>query len=281
MQPREGRFKGQNNLSIYWQAWLPSGKPRALVVIAHGVAEHSGRYARVAKVLVDQGYAVYAIDHRGHGKSEGERAYIEKFDFTVSDLDQLVLLATEQQPGAGKPFLIGHSLGGAISLSYALKFQGRLRGLILSGAAVQLNPIPFKIVFLARLFSLFSPKKPFLPIDGGTVSRDPDEVRKYNEDPLNSRTPIPARTLVELLDRIAWLPATYSALSLPLLVMHGTADALALVAGGKRIHDEAGAKDKTLKLYEGYYHEIFNEPPADRDRVYADLLAWIAARVHT
>ena len=279
MQEREGRFKGQKNLSIYWRAWLPQGKARALIVIAHGVAEHSGRYARLAKRLVEQHYAVYAIDHRGHGKSDGERAYIEKFDFTVSDLDQLVTLAVEQQPGAGKPFLIGHSLGGAISLSYAMKFQDRLRGLILSGPAVQLNPIPFKVVFLARLFSLFSPKKPFLPIDGSTVSRDPDEVRKYNEDPLNSRTPIPARTLVELLDRLAWLYAGYSLLTLPLLVMHGTADSLALVAGGKRVHAEAGSKDKTLKLYEGYYHEIFNEPPADRERVFADLLGWIASHI--
>lgn len=277
MQQREGHFKGAKGVSLYWQAWLPSGKAKTTVVIAHGVAEHSGRYARLAQVLVEQGCAVYAIDHRGHGKSEGVRALIEKFDYTVGDLDQLVTLAAEQQPQARKPFLIGHSLGGAISLSYAMKFQDKLRGLLLSGPAVQLNPIPFKIVFMARLFSFFSPSKPFLPIDGSAVSRDPDEVRKYNEDPLNSRTPIPARTVTELLDRLAWLHAGYPTLSLPLLLMHGTADSLALPAGSQRIHDLAGSKDKTLHLYEGYYHEIFNEPPADRERVFADVKRWIAA----
>ena len=277
MQEREGRFKGAKNLSIYWQAWFPAGRPRALVVIAHGVAEHSGRYARLGKLLVDQGYAVYAIDHRGHGKSEGGRALVEKFDHLISDLDQLVALACEQQPGF-KPFLIGHSLGGVISISYAMKFQDKLKGLILSGPAVQLAPLPFKVVMLAKLFSLFSPGKPFYPIDGSTISRDAEEVRRYNEDPLNTRSAIPARTVAELLDRLAWLPAGYPALTLPLLVMHGTADTLAFPAGGKRVHDEAGSKDKTLKMYEGYYHEIFNEPPADRERVFADLLGWIAAR---
>lgn len=276
MQEREGRFTGQKNLSIYWQAWLPAGEARKTVVIAHGVAEHSGRYARLAQTLAEEGCAVYAIDHRGHGKSQGTRALIEKFDHTVSDLDQLVELAAQQQPAAGKPFLLGHSLGGAISLSYAMKFQDKLRGLLLSGPAVQLNPIPLKIVLLARLFSALSPAKPFLPIDGSTVSRDPEEVRRYNEDPLNSRTPIPARTVVELLDRIGWLSAGYSGLALPLLVMHGTADSLALAAGSERIHRLAGSKDKTLKLYEGYFHEIFNEPPADRERVFADVKAWIA-----
>lgn len=277
MQEREGRFKGQKNLSIYWQAWLPSAKPKALIVIAHGVAEHGGRYARLAQLLVDQGCAVYAIDHRGHGKSEGPRALVDKFDHLVSDLDALVSLACAQQPGL-KPFLIGHSLGGAISISYALKFQDKLKGLILSGPAVQLAPLPFKVVAMAKLFSVFSPSKPFFPIDGSTVSRDPDEVRRYNEDPLNSRGAIPARTVAELLDRIAWLPAGYAALSLPLLVMHGTADSLAMPAGGQRVHDEAGSQDKTLKLYEGFFHEIFNEPPADRERVFADLKQWLAAR---
>lgn len=277
MQEREGRFKGEKNLSIYWQAWLPAGKAKALMVIAHGVAEHSGRYARLGRVLVDQGYAVYAIDHRGHGKSEGPRAMVDKFDHLISDLDQLVTLACEQQPGL-KPFLIGHSLGGVISLSYALKFQDKLKGLILSGPAVQLAPLPFKIVMMARLFSMFSPAKPFFPIDGSTVSRDPDEVRRYNEDPLNTRSAIPARTIAELLDRLAWLPAGYPALSLPLLVMHGTADTLAFPAGGQRVYDEAGSKDKTLKLYEGYFHEIFNEPPADRQRVFADLIEWLKKR---
>lgn len=277
MQEREGRLIGEKNLSIYWQAWLPE-QARALVVIAHGAAEHGGRYARLAQALVEQGCAVFAIDHRGHGKSQGTRALIEKFDYPVEDLNRLVVLACEQYPGL-KPFLIGHSLGGAISLSYALKYGERLKGLILSGPAVQLPPIPFKVVMLARLFSFVSPAKPFLPIDGSTVSRDPEEVRRYNEDPLNTRTPVPARTVVELLDRLSWLPRAYSALTLPLLVMHGTADTLTLPAGSQRIQDQAGSRDKTLKLYEGYYHEIFNEPPAERERVTNDLTAWINARV--
>lgn len=277
MQEREGRYIGEKGVSIYWQAWLPGSTPTRTVVIAHGVAEHSGRYARLAQVLVEQNCAVYALDHRGHGKSGGTRAFIEKFEYSVADLDQLVTLAAEQQAPAGKPILIGHSLGGAISLSYAMKHQDKLRGLVLSGPAVQLNPIPMKVRVLARLFSMVSPAKPFLPIDGSAVSRDPEEVRKYNQDPLNSRTPIPVRTVTELLDRLSWLSAGYSVLTLPLLIMHGTADSLALPAGSQRIHELAGSKDKTLKLYEGYFHEIFNEPPAERTRVFEDLKRWVAA----
>jgi lysophospholipase len=275
MQEREGRIQGFKNLSLFWRAWLPP-RVEAVVVIAHGVAEHSGRYARVARVLVDEGCAVYALDHRGHGKSQGTRTYIEKFDDVVRDLDRMITMVQEQHPGL-KPILLGHSLGGAISLSYVLKHQDKLKGLILSGPAVQLAPIPLKIQWLARFYSQFKPKKPFFPIDGSTVSRDPEEVRAYNEDPLNHRGAIPARTLVELLDRIAWLPAGYPVMKLPLLVMHGTADVLALPAGGQRVYDEAGSTDKTLKLYQGYFHEVFNEPAPDRERVFADLAAWIRA----
>lgn len=277
IQQRDGHYAGARQRRLHWQLWRPP-QATAVVVIAHGLAEHGGRYARLAQHLAQQGCAVYALDHRGHGQSQGRRALIEKFDHCVHDLDPLVTLAADENPGL-KPLLLGHSFGGVIAVSYALQHQERLQGLMLSAPALQVERAAWPLLLVARLLSALAPAMPVHAIDASAVSRDPDEVRAYESDPLNYRGMLPARTLVELLDRLAWLPAAYPTLQLPLLVMHGTADRLALFAGGERLYREAGSRDKTLLRYEGYYHELFNEPAADRERVIADLSDWI--RRHT
>lgn len=278
MQHREGSFQGKKNLKIYRQTWLPEKAAKASVVLVHGLGEHSGRYAHVAQQLVDAGCAVYALDHRGHGKSAGDRAVVDRFAHAVEDIDQVVELARREQ--RGKPlFMLGHSMGGALSLSYALRAGDKLSGLILSGPAVALDGAPPAIKPLAKLLSVFAPKLGMFQIDPANVSRDPAVVADYAADPLNHHGKVPARTLAEIVKFVEILPAMLHAVSLPLLVMHGKDDKLAGVAGSEMVVKGVGSKDKTLKIYDELYHEIFNELPADRARVFKDLRDWIGARV--
>ena len=155
-----------------------------MVVIAHGAGEHSGRYTHVAQRLVDEGYAVYAIEHRGHGRSQGPRALIDRIDNAVADLDRLVPLASDAHPGA-PVFLLGHSMGGTIALSYALAHQERLAGLVLSGPLAALEAVPAADADRppGRCRSL-APRTPLIAIDSSLVSRDPAVVSDYRSDPL-------------------------------------------------------------------------------------------------
>jgi len=277
MKSKEGRFKGKKDVEIFWQSWLPT-RPKAVVVIVHGLGEHSGRYAHVAEALVIADCAVYAMDHRGHGKSGGARTLIDRFAHTVEDIDHVVEIARREQPR--KPlFLLGHSMGGALSLSYTLKNPGKLFALILSGPAVALDGAPPLMKPIAKFMSTVAPKAGLFAVDPGLVSRDPAVVADYAADPLNAHGKVPARTLGEIVKFVEILPAALPLIQLPLLAMHGSDDKLAGVAGSKMVVDRATSKDKTLKVYDGLYHEIFNELPADRAIVLKDLTDWIGARV--
>ncbi|MES2681958.1 MAG: lysophospholipase [Pseudomonadota bacterium] len=277
MKTDKGSFSGQGGLRIHWQSWLPE-KVQAVVLIAHGVGEHGGRYGHVAEALVGTGCAVYAIDHRGHGQSEGPRCLIDRFAHAVSDMNTMVDRIVEKH--ARKPvFLLGHSMGGALALSYTMKHGERLAGLALSGPAVALDGAPWLLRQISKLLSLFAPKAGMLPVDPTLVSRDAEMVAGYASDPLNFHGKLPARTIGEIIAFAEWVPAAVSTITLPLLVQHGGGDKLAGVSGSRMIAARAGSKDKTLKVYEGHAHEIFNEPLADRTRVIADLCAWIKARI--
>ncbi len=277
MKGWQGRFKGRGNVEIYWQSWLPT-KPRATVVVVHGLGEHSGRYEHVAEALVAAGCAVYALDHRGHGHSGGHRALIDRFSHAVEDIDQLLELARREQPR--RPlFLLGHSMGGALSLSYALRNPGKLYGLILSGPAVALDGAPPLMGPISRILSAVLPRLGMFSVDPSLVSRDPAAVERYSRDPFNLRGKVPARTLGEIVRFVQSLPAALPALQLPLLVLHGRDDKLAGVSGSEMVMAKVSAKDKTLNVYEGLYHEIFNELPEDRERVIRDLVDWIVERV--
>jgi lysophospholipase len=276
MKQAQGYFEGKKALKIFRQSWLPS-KPRATVVLVHGLGEHSGRYQHVAEALVDAGFAVYALDHRGHGKSEGPRALIDRFSNAVADIDQLVDFAKREQ--RGKPiFLLGHSMGGALSLSFALKHGAKLNGLILSGPAVALDGAPPFMKPISKLLSMFAPKLGMFGIDPSLVSRDQAMVDAYANDPLNAHGKVPARTLGEIVKFVEWLPGGLPMIKLPLLVMHGSADKLAGVSGSEMVVNRVSSKDKALKVYDGFYHEIFNEPIKDRAKVLKDMTGWISAR---
>jgi lysophospholipase len=276
MNHREGELEGVGGIRLYRQSWVPDGPPRAVVVIAHGVGEHSGRYAHVAARLVDEGYAVYTLDCRGHGRSEGPRAVIDHIDHAVEDLDELAVLAASEQPGVPL-FLLGHSMGGTISVRYALAHQDRLTGLILSAPLAALEAASPVTRMIARILSAVAPHLPLFAVDPTLVSRDPAVVKAYEADPLVHHDRLPARTVAELAGAVQSFPDAVGEITVPTLIMYGSGDHLVPPAGSMMLNDRIGAPDMTLKTYDGLYHEILNEP--ERDAVMDDMCSWLQGRV--
>jgi acylglycerol lipase len=278
MRHTEDRFAGQAGVEIYWQSWVPDdeGAVKAVIVISHGGGEHSARYAWVAEQMVLAGYAVYAADHRGHGRSAGTRMMFERWDYVVSDLHALVERARAGHPRAPL-FLLGHSLGGAIAISYALRHGGELSGLALSGAVASLGVASPVTRIAAKVLSRVAPRLGVYQVDAATLSKDPEVVRAYEQDPLVFHGKFPARTAAEIAAAVERFPGEVGALRLPLLVMHGLGDEISPPDGSRMVDERAGSTDKTLKLYDGLLHEILNEP--EREQVLGDLLAWLEARV--
>jgi len=277
MKHNEGRFKGLKNLELYYQAWLPDGEPAAVLLVVHGLAEHSGRYGNVVDYFVPRGYAVYALDHRGHGRSEGARVYVERFTDYLDDLKTFFDMVRGWQPGR-KIFMVGHSMGGTIGLAYATRYQDELDGLILSAAGVRpgesVSPL---LITVGKLCSTLLPKMGMIVLDASAISRNPAVVAAYDNDPLVYRGKVTARLGAELISTMQAFPEQVSGLRLPILIMHGTADRLVDPQGSPWLYEAVGSTDKTLKLYEGCYHEIFNEP--EHEQVLADVEAWLQAHL--
>lgn len=274
MKRREFTINGIGGLDLYAQGWLPADHVRALITVAHGLGEHSGRYARFAEDLVAHGYAVYAIDHRGHGRSPGPRANIERFAHLVSDFCAFTGRASRQHPDT-PVVMFGHSMGGAVAFASALRLQGSLRGLVLSAPALGTHePVASGRRLLARVLSAVAPDTGLLRLSPTAVSRDPAVVRAYESDPLVHHGSIPARTLVELLAAMQGFLAQAPRLRLPTLVLHGTADQLVPVAGTRPIYQALDARTRTVRYYEGLYHEVFNEP--EREQVLTETVQWLA-----
>jgi acylglycerol lipase len=274
-----GSFGGVLGRRIFWRSWTPDdAAARAVIVLVHGLGEHSGRYDHVVARLVAEGYAVNAVDHRGHGRSDGPRAFIEDMDDVVADVDTLVDRAVAAQPGV-PVFMLGHSMGGLIALRYALAHQERLAGLILSAPLAQLDSVPKPLELVARTLSVIAPRAPVIAIDSGLVSRDPAVVADYRADPLVHHGKVPARTAVQLATTVERLPETVGAITIPTLILYGTADGLCPPAGSVMLGERIGASDKTVTAYEGLFHEILNEP--ERETVLDDITGWLGARVGT
>ncbi len=271
---RRGTFSGVRGIPIAHREWLPDGDARGSVVIAHGINEHGGRYAHVAERLVRDGWLAAAIDHRGHGLSGGRRAAVERFDDWVTDLDTYVGRVLVDAP---RPvFMLGHSLGGLIATLYALRHQDTLAGLVLSSPSV----IPPKGVSPAtlrtgRMLSRVAANLPVVALRLDAVSRDPAVVKAYREDPLVHLGKVRARTGAEILDAIAEVQRDIGRLRLPLLCVQGTVDLLVDPDSARWVDEHTGSADHTLRVYEGLYHEVFNEP--ERDAVLDDVAGWLDA----
>ncbi|HEU5475349.1 MAG TPA: alpha/beta hydrolase [Actinophytocola sp.] len=269
----EGRFAGAAGGQIYWQGWVPAGEVTAVVVIVHGLAEHGGRYAHVGNRLAADGYAVYAADHRGHGKSEGTRGNINRMAQVVVDLETMIRSAAQRHPDKAV-FLYGHSMGGLVALVYATTGRpAELRGMILTSSAVDIAVGPKVARLAGRGLSAVAPNLGTIRLDASTVSRDPEVVRAYDADPLNYRGKIRARTGAEMLAAAEAVRSRLATLTMPLLLLHGSADRLTAPSGTKLVADRAGSTDITHKLYDGWYHELHNEP--DKDSVFDDIVVWL------
>jgi acylglycerol lipase len=277
MQHIEGEFPGYQNLNLYYQGWLPPNKPRAILLVAHGLAEHSGRYLNLANHFVPQGYAIYSFDYRGHGRSPGLPGYIERFAYYINDLQAFRDMVRKKHQDS-KFFLFGHSMGGTITITYAIAHQDELDGLLVSGATLQAGTSVSSVMILAaKILSRLLPKAGLDVIDAATISRDPDVVAAYVNDPLVYRGKIRARLGAEFLKAIQQLPVQMAQINLPILIMHGTADRLSEPGGSQILYQGVSSRDKTLKLYDGFYHEIFNEPGGQQ--VFADIGAWLDAHI--
>jgi acylglycerol lipase len=277
MQEKEGHFKGTDNFELYWRAWLPDGEPKAIVLVVHGLGEHISRYGNLVGHLVPKGLAVYGLDHQGHGKSEGKRVFVKRFQAYVDDLKTFHEMVRAENPGV-KLFLLGHSMGGLIAVAYTLQHQQDLAGLIVSAPLLKPGEsVSPATISLAKILSAITPKMGVQALDSTYLSRDTNVVKAYDSDPLVYRGKITARLGSELFAAMARVEQQMSAISLPILIMQGSDDKLVSHEGSRLLFEKAGSKDKTIKIYDGFYHEIFNE--ADRARVFADLDAWLNAHI--
>jgi acylglycerol lipase len=275
MKATDGDLEGDGGLRLYRRRWLPDCEPKATVVIAHGAGEHLARYGHVAERLTGAGYAVHALDHRGHGRSEGDRADLGSMDAVVADLRSEIALARSEQLDR-KLFLLGHSMGGCISLEYALRHQEEIDGLILSSPVASLNSASGATRALSKLVGSVIPRLGVYSVDTVLISRDPEVVRAYEEDPLVHHTKVPARTVAELTRSVESFPDRLPDLTMPVLVFHGTGDQIAEPAGSEMVHDRAGSADKSIELFEGLYHETLNEP--EQGEVLDLVVAWLDER---
>lgn len=274
MQTTEFNFTGAGGVAIFATSWLPESTPRDHLVLAHGYAEHLGRYSAVAEFLTAAGYAVHALDHRGHGKSGGPRAVIDSFAKADADIDTLVD-KVRALSGLERIKLVGHSMGGSLALNYALNHPDKLSGLVLSGPAVG-GGLPKAQALLLALISRIAPALGMIELDGDAVSRDPKVVADYKADPLVFRGKVPARTAREMMHAVTTYPPRVGAMRLPCLLMHGSADTLVRADDAHPVFEAIASSDKTVRIFDGLYHEIFNEP--ERLEVLGLVKDWLDAR---
>lgn len=269
-------FMSSDGLKIMTEHWLPK-EYKAIVVVVHGYGEHSGRYRHVIRALTDAGYAVFTLDHRGHGQSEGLRAYFDSFDQPVNDLRDYINNIREDHDEE-RLFILGHSMGALITLAYTLRYPEGLAGIIVSAPPVNADAnVSPALVRLGNILTKVIPKQPFVklvPLE--TLSRDPDVIRAFEKDPLTYKGNMRVRMGTALNDTAKWVRERLEELKLPMLVLYGEDDKLVNPSGSQLLYEKATSADKTLKSYPELRHEILNEP--EREIVIADIIAWLDAR---
>jgi len=272
---KEEKIPGPGGLGIFVRSWHPGGNARGVVVICHGVNSHSGYYTSAAERLVSSGLAVYALDLHGRGHSDGERFYLDKISDYVHDVHAVVTLAKSRNMGVPL-FLLGHSAGGVVSCVYTLEHQAELSGLICESFAFPVAAPDFALAVVKGLSHL-APHAHVLKLPFADFSRDPKVVQAMNEDPLIAGESQPTKTVAELVRADERLKQEFPLITLPVLILHGTADKVTNPKGSQLFFDTTGSTDKTLKLYEGHVHDLLND--FDKEKVMADIQGWLDARL--
>jgi acylglycerol lipase len=267
--------EGVSGLKIFFRSWRPDGEARGAIVIVPGFNAHSGYYGWVAEQFVADGLAVYAVDLRGRGNSDGERFYVEKFDDYVSDVEAVVAIVKSREPDLPL-FMLGHSAGGVVSCLYTLDHEAELAGLICESFAHEL-PAPDFVIAVFKGMGHLAPHAHILHLPNERFSRDPKAVQAMNEDPLIAHETQPSQTVAAMVRADERLKKEFRLITLPVLILHGTLDKNTKPSGSQHFYDMAGSTDKTLKLYEGGFHDLLND--IDKNVVMQDIKGWISARL--
>ncbi|MEO0867094.1 MAG: lysophospholipase [Cyanobacteria bacterium J06642_11] len=268
----ENTFCGAHNLSLFYQAWYPAGAAKAVVALVHGFGEHCDRYHTVTTALTQAGYAIFGFDNQGHGRSEGQRGHIDRWQDYRENVSAFLAQVRHHEPTLPL-FVLGHSLGGLIVLDYALTSPEGITGIIISGPPIR--PVGIAKPYLVAIARMLSGIWPRFSMDVGagaeTLSRDPSIVNQLQDDPL-THSVATVRWGTECLVAISTVRKTISQLQVPILLVHGSADKVNDVRGSKEIFERI-TTDKTLKIYDGSYHEPHND--LDRQQVMQDIVDWL------
>ena len=274
MRHEEGTLTTSAGASLYYQSWMPADRPKAVLLIAHGLAEHSGRYEHFADFFVNHGYGVFGLDYPGHGKSDGDRCHIAKFSEYTDSITLLIERVRNVCPETPL-FLVGHSMGGLVAVSFLIGHQAEFAGSVLSGAAVQpAIELPAIQRLIMNLMSRVLPKLRVLQLDSSEVSRDPAVVERYRNDPLVFNGKVTARLAEQLFSEMTSIQDRFGRIELPMLILHGSEDGLTSPEGSRMLHEKISSQEKKLIIYDGLYHEVYNEP--EQIEVMTDVLNWLA-----
>lgn len=274
----EGEFQGKNDIRIFSQTWKVN-KPKGIVVLVHGLGEHSNRYMNIINELDGKGISFYAIDHRGHGRSGGKRGHVDNFMDYIHDMKILVNMARDENPEVPL-FMLGHSLGGAIACRYALTYESDLKGLILSGPGVKpiLN-MPGFVVGMAKFMANILPSMgQSNGIDASDLSHDSEVVKAYVEDELNHDR-ITYGWFAEFLKNGEYCIERAEELTLPLLLIHGGEDKLCDVKGTQALLERSSSMDKEIQIFDGLFHETMNEEEDAKAEVLKTVAKWIVSHI--
>jgi alpha-beta hydrolase superfamily lysophospholipase len=258
-------------LELFYRSWRPDQTPRGVVAIVPGFNSHSGYYSWVAERLCAQGLATYAIDLRGRGESQGERFYVQEFEDYVNDVHEFVTTVRAGEPGL-PIYLLGHSAGGVVATLYASEFQDQLAGLICESFAFKIPAPDFALAILKGAAHL-APHLHVLALKNSDFSRDPAAVQAMDSDELIARESQPLETLAAMVRADEALERSFPNITLPIFILHGTDDHATKPSGSQQFFDQAGSLDKTLRFYEGGYHDLLND--TIRDEVVGDITMWL------
>jgi len=272
MKNNQMEWQAKDGIQLFAQSWIPDEDAKVVFCLVHGLGEHSDRYVELVEYLVQHGYAVFSFDLRGHGRSAGQRGHIPSFEAFMDDIDLLLDFAQSEYPQLPS-FLYGHSLGGVLVLNYALRRSPQVNGIIASspGLRSELTDQKLKVTMSKVLGSILPTLSLPSGLDANQISRNAQVVEAYRQDPLVNDQ-VSLGFAKESLGAIDWVYAHASEFSLPLLLMHGTADQLCYASGTEEFCSLVPS-NCTLKLWDGYYHELHHEPGSEQ--VFDYMLGWM------